>query len=335
MSNSDKPWQPPFYLGIDLGGTNIKAGVVDDTGKSVSQISLATEAAKGPEVGLNNLEIAGRNAVQKSGLEWHEIAAVGLGSPGTMDLKTGYLLDPPNLPGWQNFAIRDRLEQRLSKPTILQNDANAAAYGEFWVGAGQGCNSLLLYTLGTGVGGGVIENGRIIEGRHSAGSECGHVIIDYHDDARMCPCGNRGHLEAYASATALVKRAEEGLAAGVSSELRAIGSGGQLTAQQISDSALAGDEFAIRLMNETAFFLAVGAVSAMNIIDPDVILYAGGMIAAGDWFLNQIQTQIKRLAFPVPGANCRVAYAKLGNDAGYIGAAGWARAVSHGHKEQA
>lgn len=330
MTINKSTGKPPYFLGIDLGGTNIKAGVVDDTGQSFEHTSVRTDARLGPIVGLDNIEQAGREALEKSGLSWDDIAAVGLGSPGTMDLRTGYLLDPPNLPGWQNFPIRELLEKRLQKPTVLQNDANAAAYGEYWVGEGCGSSSLVLYTLGTGVGGGVIEHGRIIEGRHSAGSECGHVIIDYHDNARMCPCGHRGHLEAYASATALVKRAEEGLAEGVQSRLRQITGTQELTAQAISDAANAGDPFALQLMHDTAFFLAIGAISAMNIIDPDMILFSGGMIAAGDWFLTAIQEHIRRLAFPVPGAKCRVAFAKLGNDAGYIGAAGWARAVTFG-----
>jgi glucokinase len=320
-------FKKPFYLGIDLGGTNIKAGVVDDSGKPVSQVSLLTEADKGPMLGLSNLEKAGRWAVNESGLEWSEIASVGLGSPGPMDLRTGCLIDPTNLPGWDQLAIRDLLAERLEKTTVLQNDANAAAYGEFWAGAGRGCESLVLFTLGTGVGGGVIERGRIIEGRNSAGSECGHIIIDFNPNARMCPCGQTGHLEAYASATALVKRAIEGLERGEKSILEESAKVARISARMIDEASQAGDPFAIRLMDETAYYLAVGAVSLMNVIDPDVILFAGGMIAAGEPFLNNIQRKVRQLAFPVPGSRCRVLFAELGNDAGFIGAAGWARAV--------
>jgi glucokinase len=319
--------RPPFFLGIDLGGTNIKAGVVDDDGRAVSHVSIETEAHRGPAVGLDNLEKAGRLALKEAGFGFEAVEAVGLGSPGTMDLETGYLLDPPNLHGWRNVPIRDLLGERFGKPTVLQNDANAAAYGEFWVGAGKGCKSLVLFTLGTGVGGGVIENGRIIQGRHSAGSECGHMIIDHHDTARMCPCGQRGHLEAYASATALVQRAHEGIQAGEQSSLHLRLRAGDLTARTIADAANAGDAFALKLMDETAYYLAVGAVSVMNVIDPDMIIFGGGMIASGPTFLDTIRADVKRLAFPVPGEKCRVEFAMLGNDAGFIGAAGWARAV--------
>ena len=202
--------RPPFYLGIDLGGTNIKSGVVDDLGRPLSSVSLETEAERGPEIGIRNLAQAGKDAVTQSGLSWDEITGVGLGSPGTMDLPRGMLLEPPNLPGWNQLPIRDLLGAKLDKQTVLQNDANAAAYGEYWAGAGRHTRSLVLFTLGTGIGCGIVEEGRIIEGRHSHGGECGHIIIQM-ENARQCSCGAYGHLEGYASATALVKRAVEAL----------------------------------------------------------------------------------------------------------------------------
>src|SRR5262249_32336842 len=153
-----------LYLGIDLGGTNIKSGVVDDEGRSLSSVSLKTEAEQGPEAGLDRLAEAGNLAVQTSGVSWDRITAVGLGSPGTMDLQQGLLLDPPNLQGWKNLPIRRLLSERLKKPTVLQNDGNAAAYGEYWAGAGNGAQSLVMFTLGTGIGCGIVINGMIIEG---------------------------------------------------------------------------------------------------------------------------------------------------------------------------
>jgi glucokinase len=316
--------QPPFYLGIDLGGTNIKSGVVDDLGRRFEGISIETEAERGPEIGLRNLVEAGNRAVKASGLDWSQINAVGLGSPGTMDIQEGMLLDPPNLPGWVNFPIRLRLGEALSKPTILQNDANAAAYGEYWSGAGRGTNSLVMFTLGTGIGCGIIDHGKVIEGRHSHGAECGHIIIQM-DGGRKCSCGRFGHLEAYASATALVKRAVEALAENPKSALADLHNHDELTSRTIHDAAEAGDPLATRLMSETARYLAVGAVSLMHTIDPDIVLFGGGMIAAGEKFLDQIRTEIQKLAFPVPAAKTRIEYAQLGGDAGFIGAAGCAR----------
>jgi glucokinase len=318
--------RPPYFLGIDLGGTNIKSGVVDDDGRPVSFVGIETHAERGPSVGLDNLAEAGHQAVARSGLSWSEIAAVGLGSPGTMDIPGGMLLEPPNLPGWINVPIRQRLAEKFQKPTVLQNDGNAAAYGEYWVGAGRNTQSLVMFTLGTGIGCGIIDHGRIIEGRHSHGAECGHIIIQA-DNARQCSCGAYGHLEAYASATSLVKRTVEALDRDRDevSSLRPLLAQGRLTAKSIHQAAEAGDRLAVRLMRDTARYLAVGAVSVMHTIDPDLVLFGGGMIAAGPGFLDNIRADIRRMAFPVPAAKTRVAYAELGGDAGFIGAAGCAR----------
>lgn len=316
--------RPPFYLGVDLGGTNIKSGVVDDTGRPLSSVSIETQADQGPEVGVEKLARAGRMAVEASGLRWDQIAAVGLGSPGTMDLSRGMLLQPPNLPGWNDLPIRDLLAAKLDKRTILQNDANAAAFGEYWAGAGRNTRSLVLFTLGTGVGCGIITEGRIIEGRHSHGGECGHIIIQM-ENGRRCGCGAYGHLEAYASATALVKRALDLLEEGsIESVLRDIPPD-DLTSRAISEAAEAGDPTAQRLMKETAYYLAVGAVTLLHTIDPDIVLFGGGMIAAGDGFLEDIRQHVQKMAFPAVAKGTRVDYAELGGDAGFIGAAGCAR----------
>jgi len=322
MSDSDR--RPPFYLGIDLGGTNIKSGVVDDVGQPLSAVSLETEAERGPEVGIDNLAAAGRRAVAASGLAWAQITGVGLGSPGTMDLSRGMLLEPPNLPGWNQLPIRDLLAKKLDKPTVLQNDANAAAYGEYWAGAGRNTRSLVLFTLGTGIGCGIIDEGRIIEGRHSHGGECGHIVIQM-ENARQCSCGGYGHLEGYASATALVKRAIEALERdSTSSLLRSIPED-DLTSRAINQAADSGDALARRLMRETARYLAVGTVCLMHTIDPDIVLFSGGMIAAGPPFLEDIRNDIRAMAFPTLAQKVRVEYAALGGDAGFIGAAGCAR----------
>jgi len=322
MSAHDR--RPPYYLGIDLGGTNIKSGVVDDVGEPLSSVSLETEADRGPEVGIAKLAEAGRRAVSASGLSWDRITGVGLGSPGTMDLSRGMLLEPPNLPGWNHLPIRDLLAKKLEKQTVLQNDANAAAYGEYWAGAGRNTRSLVLFTLGTGIGCGIVDEGRIIEGRHSHGGECGHIIIQM-ENARQCSCGGYGHLEGYASATALVKRAVEALDHDPSPSLLRKIPTDELTSRAIDQAAVAGDPLASRLMRETARYLAVGAVCLMHTIDPDIVLFSGGMIAAGAPFLEDIRNDIRAMAFPTLAHKVRVEYAALGGDAGFIGAAGCAR----------
>ncbi len=323
---SAEPVQPPFYLGIDLGGTNIKSGVVDDSGRVLSSVSLSTDAEAGPQAGIASLAKAGLRAVAEAGLDASRIAGVGLGSPGTMDLPGGLLLEPPNLHGWEHLPIRQLLSERLGKPVVFQNDGNAAAYGEYWIGAGRGVHSLVMFTLGTGIGGGIVIGGEILEGRHSHGAECGHVIVEM-DGGRICSCGQAGHLEAYASATSMVKRAHEALESDdLPSALRDV-EPERITSRLIAESAAAGDKLAARLMNETARYLAVGAVSMMHTIDPDLVLFAGGMTKAGDPLLEEIRRNVPKLAFPIPAAKTRIEFAKLGGDAGLVGAAGWARAI--------
>lgn len=317
--------RPPYFVGIDLGGTNIKSGVVDDDGHAISSVSVQTNADRGPKVGIETLAHAAHLAVKASGLSWDEIAAAGLGSPGTMDIEGGFLIDPPNLVGWQDLPIRDLLTKALGKDVVLQNDANAAAYGEYWAGAGRGTRSLVMFTLGTGIGCGIVEEGRIVEGRHSHGGECGHIIVQM-INGREHPPGYFGRLEAYASATALVKRTIEALDAGEFSSLQAVRAAGLLSARTIDQASDESDPLAMRLMDETARYLAAGATCLMHTIDPDVVLFGGGMIAAGKPFLEAIRAEVRRIAFPIPASKTRIEFAELGNEAGFIGAAGCARA---------
>jgi glucokinase len=317
---------PVFYVGIDVGGTNIKGGVVDDAGQALSAVSLETEASKGQEHGLARMAEAVVQAVAAAHLRFDQIAAIGVATPGTMDIPAGIILDPPNLKPWRNVPVRQYIQDRFQLPTAFQNDANAAAYGEFWVGAGRDAHSMVLFTLGTGVGGGIIIDHLIIEGEHSHGAELGHMRVET-TNPRPCGCGGRGCLEAYASATAVVKRTYEALEKdGGRSALHArVRQGPELTSRDIFDAAAAGDALAEALVEETALYLAVGATNAMHVIDPDMVVFAGGMIAAGESFLERIRRHVRRLALPVPAAKTTVCFAQLGGNAGVIGAAACAR----------
>ena len=210
----------PLFLGLDVGGQSIKCGLVDDAGRTLAYVAIPTNSEEGCEDGARRMGEAARRLAKTAGVGYEEIARVGLATPGTMDVPAGMILEPPNLPGWQHFPIRDAVAAACEKPVIYCNDATAAAYGEYWVGAGRQFESMVLLTLGTGLGGGIIVGDALIEGVHSHGAECGHIIIDHHADARVCGCGGSGHLEAYASATALNKRTEEALAAERVSALR-------------------------------------------------------------------------------------------------------------------
>src|SRR5437588_3711686 len=201
----------PVFVGLDVGGTTMKAGVVDDSGRPLAEpVSLPTEAAKGQEAGLAVMADTIRQAVAAAGLTLDRIAAVGVATPGSMDIPAGLILDPPNLKPWRNVPVRQHIADAFRLPTAFQNDANAAAYGEFWAGAGKDFRSMVLFTLGTGIGGGIIIGDQVIEGEHSHGGELGHLKIEPRG-GRMCGCGHRGCLEAYASATAVVARTHEAL----------------------------------------------------------------------------------------------------------------------------
>jgi len=324
--------QPPFFAGVDVGGTTIKLGVVDNQGNSLSRLSIPTQIQDGPEAGVRRIGEALRRAADEAALRWDDVAQVGLGSPGTMDLEKGLLLEPCNLPGWWNFPIRDRLGHHTGKPISFGNDASAATYGEFWAGGGKAFHSMALFTLGTGVGGGIIIGDLAIDGENGAGSELGHVIIDYNENARMCSCGKRGHLEAYASATSLVRRTEEALAAGRSSTLAArVAAGEALTPILIAEEAGRPDGLAREIILDTARLLAVGMVTVMHTIDPNGVLVGGAMTFGqhetelGRVFLETIRAEVKLRAFPVLAERTTIDYAALGANAGYIGAAGLAR----------
>jgi len=316
----------PLYVGLDVGGTAMKAGVVDDSGKSRGSVSLPTEAHRGQEFGLERMCESIRQAVAAANLKMSDIVAIGVATPGTMDIPGGMILDPPNLKPWRNVPVRDYVQKKFKLPTAFQNDANAAAFGEFWAGAGKDVHSMVLFTLGTGVGCGIIIGDLILEGEHSHGAEVGHIKIEM-TKPRQCGCGRWGCLEAYASATAVVKRAVEMLGKrGAKSQLKPMmNKEGGLTARDIFEAAAAGDALADEIVEDTAYYLAVGAINMMHTIDPNMVVYGGGMIAAGDDFLKRIRKHILQLAFPVPAATTQIVYAQLGSDAGFIGAAGCAR----------
>src|SRR5688500_18332307 len=258
----------PLFLGIDVGGTNIKLGIVDDQGLVLGQSHLPTDEERGAADAVGRCRKTTDELLSSLGLKLGDIAAIGLATPGTQDLKAGKLLHPHNLPHWFHFPIRQAVADAFSLPVAYVNDANAAAYGEFWVGSGREFHSIVLLTLGTGVGGGIIIGDLSIDGENSCGSECGHIIIDCNPTARMCPCGQPGHLEAYCSATALIKRTTELIAEGRRSSLASlIDEDHHLTGLLIAQAADAGDVLANEVIDELARYLGLGIVSLMHTID--------------------------------------------------------------------
>lgn len=325
--------QAPFFVGVDLGGTNMKVGVVDDRGRPLSWLSIPTKSEEGPERGTRRMGETVRESIRQAGLKPSAVVRVGLGSPGTMDIPAGRLVDLVNLKGWNDFPIRDKLSGHCGLPVSFSNDAAAAAYGEYWVGSGREFGSLILLTLGTGIGCGIIVGDLSIVGQNSHGAECGHIIIDCTENARVCGCGQPGHLEAYASATAVIKRTQESLDAGRDSSLSGrIAGGAKLTPKLLAEEAESGDRLSMEIILETARYLGIGITSLMHTIDPTGVLLAGAMTFGGNQtelgrcFLDRIKEEVRRRAFPVLSERTIIDFASLGGDAGYIGAAGIARA---------
>jgi len=322
-----------LYLGIDVGGTGIKLGVVDDSGTALGHTQIDTEHERGAADGISRILDAAKGIVDELNLSWDNIDAVGIGTPGTMDIRAGRLLHMPNMSGWDEFPIRSYLEEQAGKPVVFMNDGTAAAYGEFWAGRGKECSSIVMLTLGTGVGGGIIISGRSLDGEHSHGSECGHIIIDGSPTARRCPCGQLGHLEAYVSARSVAQRTLEGLRDGTESSLTEfLGNEAALSAFTVFEHAQSKDAYAIRVIEETAVYLSIGITSIMHILDPDMVILGGAMnfgahkTESGRMFIKTIRDKVTTATFPVLAEQTVIDFASLGNHCGFIGAAGIARA---------
>ncbi|MBI1248398.1 ROK family protein [bacterium] len=328
----------PLFCGVDVGGTNIKIGLVDDHGNTVEYQKIPTNETEGPQRYMERTTEVIKKMMEVIRRPMDNIAAIGLATPGTMDIEAGLLLEPHNLPNSYNFPIRDCLSNLTGRPVIYANDANAAAFGEYWLGSGKEFRSIVMLTLGTGVGGGIIVDNLLIDGEHSHGGELGHIIIDFSENARTIPTGQRGHLEAYASGTAIVKRTREALQGDLQREssLHArIDTNERLTPLMVAQEAEKGDQLSLHIVMETARYLGIGIVSLMHTIDPGAVILGGAInfgghdTELGRKFLDRVRQEVKARAFPVPAERTVVDFARLGGDAGYLGAAGKARVIAH------
>ena len=322
MSESvDKKW----IVGVDLGGTNIVVGVLPmEGGDPLALRSLPTEAGRGAKYVVDRIVGMVREAigtvVAEQGGTRADVAGIGIGSPGPLDRSTGTVLETPNL-GWRNFPLRDLIANAVGLPATLDNDANCATYGEWWLGAGRGTSTLVGLTLGTGIGGGIVLDGEIYHGVNDGAGEIGHMSID--SNGRRCKCGNYGCLEAYASGPAIALRAVEGLEAGTDSVLPDL-VGGKLediTAATVYEAVLLGDAYASEVMRDTARFLGTGVANIINVLNPEMIVIAGGVTLAGDHLFLPLRAEVRRRAFKSAEAACTIVSAQLQGTAGVIGAA--------------
>jgi glucokinase len=314
-------------IGVDLGGTFIKAGVVDSTGKLLrpSRVSRETEVEKGCDTVVANIVGAAADALEKSGLGWDAVCGLGVGSPGVFDLASDMLVLAPNLPCLVGRPLPTLIEKRLGRPLpiFLENDANCAAFGEKWAGVGRNAKNIVLFTLGTGIGGGIVIDGKLWRGARGSAAELGHQCVQV--NGLPCGCGNRGCLEVYASATGMVRRFVEGVRAGRDSSLAGrVKANQKVTARLIHEAAVAGDDLAKDVEDETGKYLGVAVVNMLNVLDPEMVIFSGGMTASGDALLNPIKEEAARRACGLGLKGVSIVFGTLGNDAGLIGAAGCA-----------
>lgn len=308
-----------LWLGVDLGGTDIKAGLVDRTGRARCRVCLTTEAEHGPQRVIDRLAEAIDQAAAKLSISLKDVGGVGIGAPGPMSHSKGMVYRPANLPGWDGVPLRELIQERTGRPTVLENDANAAALGEFWVGAGRDVQNMILLTMGTGIGGAVIEGGRLVRGHFENAGEIGHTIVQ--PDGLLCNCGQHGCLEQYASATATVRRAVHGIESGLPSVLaERHWAGRQIDAPAIVEAVHAGDALACQVWDETCKYLALACVNLQHLTNPELIVIGGGMSAAGEVLLERVESHRRRMAWKTFDDRPRLALAALGNDAGFVGA---------------
>ena len=305
-------------LALDIGGTKLAAGVVDDSGRVHSFLVSPTHAARGLEQGLDRLWELGRQAVEESGVAWSEIEIVGIGAGGPLDRERGVLVCPPHLPGWRDVPLTALAERAYDRPAVLENDATAAAAGEHRHGAGVGTRHMVYLTISTGVGGGVIVDGSLYRGAMGNGGELGHVTVDCH--GRPCHgCGRRGCLEAYVSGTSIVERAREALAeAEDASALRAVV---ELTTADVAAAARDGDALALAVWEETLDALACGLTSIVNLFEPELVVVGGGVSTVGEQLLGPVREPVRASAMRSAGEGARIVQAALGERVGVVGAA--------------
>ena len=321
---------PRFIVGVDLGGTNIVVGAMSDDG--TQQYGMHSEPTR-PEDGADGViaRMAGMvettivTTMRETGVARGAFQGVGIGAPGPLDRARGMVLLTPNL-GWTNVPLRDRMTELTGLPATLDNDANCATYGEWWIGAARGARNVIGVTIGTGIGGGLIFDGQLYHGSSDVAGEIGHTTID--QTGRRCGCGNYGCLEAYASGPAIAERAREALTFDQGSILPGMVGGDltRITAQTVYDAASQGDAVAREVVRDTARFLGTGIANLLNIFNPDVVVIAGGVTQAGEALFTPLRAEVRRRAFRPAVDSCRIVPGELPGTAGVVGAVATFRA---------
>lgn len=310
-----------YYIGIDLGGTNIVAGVVNENFEIIAKESTKTKLPRPAEEIVADMVMVSKKAVETAGLTMDQIESVGVGCPGTANKKTGIIEYSNNL-RFENLPLVELMEKGLDKKVYIENDANAAAYGEYLAGAGKGCNSMVAITLGTGVGSGIILDGKILTGFAYAGAELGHGVIVAH--GRPCTCGREGCLEAYASATGLIISTKEAMEANKDSVMWELCENdlANVNGRTAFDAMRKNDPAGSKVVDDYIDYLAIGVANFVNAFQPEVLCIGGGICKEGDTLIKPLVAKVTPQTYARKEENrTKIMVAKLGNDAGVIGAA--------------
>jgi glucokinase len=308
-----------IYVGVDLGGTTIKVGICNPQGELIHKYEGPTGTEGGPDQVIDNIANYVRKLVADSSYEWEQVAGIGAGIAGFMDFTEGIVKLSPNLKGWLNVPVKKSLEEKLGKVVTINNDANVAALGEVWSGAGTGLSNVVCYTLGTGVGGGIIINGKIYQGHNGMAGELGHMSVVPDLEAIKCGCGQMGCLETVSSATGIIRMAKDAVERGDRTDLSLIE---EITAKDVFDAARNEDEVAVRIVNRAAFYLGKSMATIAVVVNPQRFILGGGVSRAGDILFNPIRENFKKYTPEAAQDGVEIIPAILGNDAGVVGAAG-------------
>src|SRR5687768_5479657 len=324
-----------FIIGVDLGGTNIVVGAMPvDGSREISMRAESTHSERGPEAVVDRivamLEQTMAEAMEQSNATREDFLGVGIGAPGPLDRERGLVIVAPNL-GWRDYPLRDRVHDAVGLPSTLDNDANCATVGEWWRGAARGGRNVVGLTIGTGIGGGLVIDGKLYHGASDVAGEFGHTTID--STGRRCKCGNYGCLEAYTSGPAIAERAREVLAGDEVSILASMVDGdlSRITAQTVFEASKRGDAVALEVVRDTAALLGAGVANLINVFNPDIFVIAGGVTQAGDLLFDPLRAEVRRRAFKPAVDACRIVPGALPLSAGVVGAVATFRAQTLGN----
>lgn len=308
-------------IGIDVGGTNVKIALVDDNGKIIYSNSVPTYAKMGYEYTVNNIKQAIKDLMKETNTTPSDIEGIGFDFPGQVDCKTGVVKLAPNIPGWVNVPIAQMIEDEFHIPTRIDNDVRCAALGELKFGAGKGCENFICITVGTGIGSGIVINGKVVRGATNAAGELGHIKLQM-NGGPICGCGDTGCLEAFASGPAIVAMAQEYIKGGKSTKFREMAAveGGEITPYMVAKAAEEGDSVAKRIFEIVGEYIGIGLTSVINLLNPERVIIGGGVAESGELLLGPIRKTIKERAMVVAGNAVEIVPAQLGNSAGVIGA---------------